>query len=97
MDREANRNDSRFTCKQQNFNHDEDSINEEDLNNLFDNSQNSQNISLSFNSNIFIKEDNNQPVKMISHVKEISLFVRLMFCLFFTLLIGSFVLEFINY
>lgn len=34
---------------------------------------------------------------MISHVKEISLFMRLIFCLFFALLVASFMFEFINY
>lgn len=75
----------------------EDNINEEDINKFFQNSQNSQNISLAFSDNIFIKEDNNEPVQMISHVKSISMYVRIIFVLFFGLLIGSLLFEYNNY
>lgn len=72
-------------------------INEEDINRFFQTSHNSQNFSLSFNDNIFIKQDNNQPVEMISHVQSISIYVRIIFILFSALLVTSLLYEYNNY
>lgn len=46
---------------------------------------------------MFIKEDNNEAVEMISHVSSISLYVRIIFIIFFGLLIGGMLFEYNNY
>lgn len=66
-----------------------ESAQNEDLSRFFENSHSSQNISLAFSDNMFIKEDNNQPVEMISYVQSISTYIRIVFVLFFGLLVGS--------
>jgi hypothetical protein len=69
---------------------------EEDFHLFFETNNNSQSISIAFTNNIFIKDDNNKPVEMISHVSSITITVRIFFALFMIIVISAFLLENIN-
>lgn len=66
---------------------------EEDFNSFFEQTQQSEAISLSFNNNIFIKEENNQPVEMIGYVKSVAYYIRFIFVLINCLIFGGFMFE----
>jgi hypothetical protein len=74
----------------------EDEVVEEDFHLFFETNNNSQSISIAFTNNIFIKDDNNKPVEMISHVSSITITVRIFFALFMIIVISAFLLENIN-
>lgn len=69
---------------------------EEDFHLFFETNNNSQSISIAFTNNIFIKDDNNKPVEMISHVSSITITVRIFFVLFMIIVVSAFLLENIN-
>ena len=69
---------------------------EEDFHLFFETNKNSQSISIAFTNNIFIKDDNNKPVEMISHVSSITITVRIFFILFMIIVVSAFLLENIN-
>ncbi len=62
----------------------------------FDMGRDARSISIAFNNNIFIKEDNNRPVQMISYVGRIALIVRGFFAFFMVIVITVFFLEYYN-
>jgi hypothetical protein len=74
----------------------DDEVVEEDFHLFFETNNNSQSISIAFTNNIFIKDDNNKPVEMISHVSSITITVRIFFALFMIIVISAFLLENIN-
>jgi hypothetical protein len=74
----------------------EDLVVEEDFHLFFETNNNSQSISIAFTNNIFIKDDNNKPVEMISHLSSITITVRIFFVLFMLIVVSAFLLENIN-
>ena len=66
---------------------------EDDFNNFFETSQQNDTVSLVFSDNIFIKEENNQPVEMIGYVGSVTLFIRIILILIFLLTLAIVLVE----